>query len=129
MPVIYSFEAKSIQSYILESNKLKDMVAASGQIEDITADNGLLDKVLNSLNLKNNIEFSRKAGGAFIAILNKLEDAQKLRELWTFTIRHSIPGLEFVQGIQEYQTDNEILIAEKAVSDQKRNDRNRLFPS
>lgn len=128
MPVIYSFEAKSIQTYILDSNKLRDMVAASEQIEDITADNGLLDKVLKALNL-HNIKFSRKAGGAFIAILDKLEDAKKLRDLWSFTIRYSLPGLEFVQGLQEYNSDTEILSAEKKVSEQKLADRNRLFPT
>ncbi len=123
MPVIYSFEAKSIQSYILESSKLRDMVGASEQIEDITA--GLLDQVLNALNLQNEIQFSRKAGGAFIAILNNLKQAQDLRDLWTFTIRYSLPGLEFVQGLHE---DKNILEAEKTASDQKRADRNRLFP-
>ncbi len=125
MPAIYSFEAKSIQAYILDSNKLRDIVAASEQIEDITS--GLLDKVLKTLNLQN-IQFSRKAGGAFIAILENLKQAQNLRDLWTYTIRHQLPGLEFVQGLQEYNTETDILTAEKSVSKQKLADRNRLYP-
>lgn len=128
MPVIYTFEAKSIQSYILDSSKLRDMVGASELIEDITA--GLLDKVLQALKLQpdQDIEFSRKAGGAFIAILQSLEHAQKLRDLWTFTVRTCLPGLEFVQGFQAYQKPSEILSAEKATSQQKMADRNRLYP-
>jgi len=128
MPVIYTFEAKSIQSYILDSSKLRDMVGASELIEDITA--GLLDKVLQALKLQpdQDIEFSRKAGGAFIAILQSLEHAQNLRDLWTFTVRTCLPGLEFVQGFQTYQKPSEILSAEKATSQQKMADRNRLYP-
>lgn len=128
MPVIYTFEAKSIQSYILDSSKLRDMIGASELIEDITA--GLLNKVLQALNLQENqdIEFSRRAGGAFIAILQTPKHAQKLRDLWTFTVRTCLPGLEFVQGYKEYQTPSEILNAEKATSQQKMADRNRLYP-
>jgi hypothetical protein len=127
MPVIYTFEAKSIQPYIFESSKLRDMVGASEQIENLTITHGLLDKVLQALNLQS-IKFSRKAGGAFIAILDTQELAKKLRDLWTFTIRYSLPGLEFVQGLQEYQTDAEILTAESQTYAQKLADRNRLYP-
>ncbi|HEC85131.1 MAG: hypothetical protein DRR08_08425 [Candidatus Parabeggiatoa sp. nov. 2] len=125
MPVIYTFEAKSIQSYILDSSQLRDMVGASEQIENLTR--RLLDKVLQALNLEKgkDIQFSRRAGGAFIAILNTLSEAKKLRDLWTFTVRYCLPGLEFVQGLTE---DTDILVALKAANQQKSTDQNRLFP-
>jgi hypothetical protein len=125
MPVIYTFEAKSIQSYILDSSQLRDMVGASEQLENLT--HRLLDKVLQALKLEKgkNIQFSRRAGGAFIAILNTLSEAKKLRDLWTFTVRYCLPGLEFVQGLTE---DSDILVALKAANQQKSTDQNRQFP-
>lgn len=125
MPIIYTFEAKSIQRYIIDSSQLREMVDASEQIENLTR--GLLDKVLQALNLKEgeDIQFSRRTGGAIIAILNTLDSAKKLRDLWTFLVRSTLPGLEFTQGLQE---DTDILAALNAANQQQSLDQYRLFP-
>jgi len=125
MPIIYTFEAKSIQSYILDSSQLPDMVGASEQIENLTR--GLLDKVLQALNLKEgqDIQFARRTGGSIIAILNTLDSAKKLRDLWTFLVRSTLPGLEFAQGLQE---NTELIAAVKAAKQQQSLDQYRLFP-
>lgn len=125
MPVIYTFEAKSIQSYIFDSSQLQDIVGASEQIEALT--HVLLDKVLQALKLTEgqNIQFSLRTGAAFIAILKTLEKAENLRDLWTFTVRSSLPGLKFVQCLQQ---NTNVLVAEQAVLRHKWVDRNYQFP-
>ncbi len=98
MPTIYTFEAKSIQNYILDSSKLKDMIGASEQIEYLCHKDGLLDQVLNSLGLKYT-QFARRAGGAFQAIFSNYDDAIRFQAVWTFSVQQAMPGLNFVQGI------------------------------
>ena len=101
------------------------MVGASEQIENLTR--GLLDKVLQALNLKEgqDIQFARRTGGSIIAILNTLDSAKKLRDLWTFLVRSTLPGLEFAQGLQE---NTELIAAVKAAKQQQSLDQYRLFP-
>jgi hypothetical protein len=125
MPTVYNFEAKSIQTYILDSGKLKDMIGASEQIEYLCCDQGLLDQVLDSLDLSSKVQFARKAGGAFVAIFSEHQKAERFQAVWTFCVQKVCPGLDFAQGIG---TGKDLKMAiENAAKAFKTDDHNRLL--
>lgn len=110
----YLFEAKSIQSYILDSGRLADMVGASELVDALCDD--ILDTTLGALGLTEsaetglaNIAFSRKAGGAFYALLSSKETAEKLCEVWSLVVSQVAPGLEFVNAISSGTTQHEAI--------------------
>lgn len=122
---IISFEAKSIQNYLLDSSKLKDMIGASEQIENLCTQNGLLDEVLNALNLKP--AFSRRAGGAFTAFFDNSEEGEHFYAVWSYCVQQQMPGLMFVQDKQNYEKDDEIKDTLEKQQRQLEQARNRLF--
>lgn len=107
----YCFEARGIQQYILESGKLKDMVGASRLVDELCQFSGsddLLQKVIVALSLNvAKVQFLRRAGGAFIALLSNKEDAAALQNLWTLVVTHYSPGLEWVDALTEGNTEQE----------------------
>lgn len=118
MPALYTFEAKSIQNYILDSSKLKDVIGASGQIENLCIKDGLLDDVLTVLNLKLEDKFFRRAGGEFTVRFETEADARRFQALWSYCVRQQMPGLSFIQNIQTYTNDDGI---KEAIEKLKRN--------
>ena len=96
-----AFEAKSIQPYILASNKLRDMVGASALVDELVEKP--LGALLAALGLKEDedVRFSRRAGGAFMAFLDDGESAQALAEAWSLIVPRYAPGLSFVLTRQE----------------------------
>lgn len=109
---VYGFEAKSIQSYILESNKLKEMVGASEQVENLCGlrlegdppgPPTLLEHVLAALGLglgqPGGLCFSRAAGGVFCAIFEEKAQAHRFRALWTLAVQQFAPRLSFADGL------------------------------
>ncbi len=107
--IVLTFEAKSIQTYLLDSSKLKDMIGASEQIENLCADHGLLDKILKTLGLKP--VFSRRAGGAFTVFFNHADEADRFYALWSYCVQQQVPGLVFVLHQQAYAQDKDIKTA------------------
>ncbi|NTU74152.1 hypothetical protein HGB07_08500 [Candidatus Roizmanbacteria bacterium] len=109
----YCFEARGIQQYILETGKLKDMVGASRLVDELCQFSGsddLLQKVIDALSLDvAKVRFLRRAGGAFIALLSNKEDAIALQNLWTLLISHYSPGLEWVDALEEGNTEQEVV--------------------
>jgi hypothetical protein len=127
MPAVYAFEAKSIQSYILDGNKLKDMVAASEQIEYLCFDGEekcLLDEVTEALSIKP--EYIRKAGGAFTAILASEAEAKNLQAAWTLAVQRFLPGVSYAQGLKSY-AEGDLRKALKALRKQLAASRNLNF--
>jgi len=124
MPTLYTFEAKSIQNYILDSSKLKDMIGASEQIEYLCTEGGLLDNVLKALNLEG--QFFRRAGGAFTVQFEQEAEAKRFQSLWSYCVRQQLPGLSFIQNIQSYVNDNEIKGAIKQLNRNNEQRRNQL---
>ncbi|MDY6993839.1 MAG: hypothetical protein SVR94_14725 [Pseudomonadota bacterium] len=124
MPTLYTFEAKSIQNYILDSSKLKDMIGASEQIENLCTDGGLLDDVLKVLNLEG--QFFRRAGGAFAVQFEQEEEAKRFQSFWSYCVRQQLPGLSFIQNIQPYVHNNEIKEAIKQLNRNNEQRRNQL---
>jgi len=115
----YWFEARGIQQYILETGKLKDMVGASRLVDELCQFSGssdLLQKVLDAIPLAaTKVRFLRRAGGAFILLLDKKEDAIALQNLWTLVVTHYAPGLEWIDALgDEKSTEPE---AVKSCSD------------
>lgn len=101
----YLFEARSIQQFILDTSRLADMVGASQLVDDLC--NTPLDKVLATLGLEegNSIRFSRRAGGAFVALLQNRDMATRLRDTWGLVVSKKVPGLEFVHVLCEGHDD------------------------
>lgn len=131
--VAYSFEAKSIQTYVLASSKLKDRIGASEQIESLCNNHdrsdSLLDQVLQKLKLQDHLQFSRSAGGAFVAIFPRTEEslqtARDFQAVWTYTVQQKMPSLRFGQGIGE---GHSIKDAIKNAQRQQRINQQRQFP-
>ena len=94
-----AFEAKSIQSYVLGSGKLREMVGASHLVDQLV--DGPLDRVLQVLGIGEDISFSRRAGGAFMAFLSDRKEAEALRDAWSLVVPQYAPGLEFVMALAE----------------------------
>lgn len=98
------FEAKSIQDYILRSGRLRHIVGASELIDALGRD--LLDDAVYSLGLqKDQLRFSRRAGGAVFAFSDSREVRDAFRDLWTLTVRQFAPGLPFVSAVGEGEND------------------------
>ncbi|NKI33910.1 hypothetical protein HFP89_01865 [Wenzhouxiangella sp. XN79A] len=89
----YLFEAKSIQTFLLESGRLRDLVGGSELIESLTGK--LLDEVLARVDPGETIRFSRRAGGAFYAFSESPEGLDALMQLWSLVVQQSAPGLQF----------------------------------
>jgi len=92
----YLFEAKSIQSYIFNSNKLKEIIGASELVDDLCAQP--LQDTLKALAIESDIEFSRRAGGAFFAFSTNGDAIERLAALWPLVVEIQAPGLDFVHA-------------------------------
>jgi hypothetical protein len=106
----YLFEAKGIQRYILDSGPLRDLVGASDLVADLAAgsNDDLLDRILDALECKEEVKFSRRAGGAFCVHACDWDTLSRIKALWRLVVGLRCPGLEFsdagpVQGIGEIE--------------------------
>lgn len=95
----YSFEAKSIQEYVLAGNRLRHVVGASELLESLWSTQ--LDDVLKALGIEDEVEFSRRAGGAFTALHSDETVLKRLQALWTLIVQQAAPGLAYVQAIAQ----------------------------
>lgn len=89
----YLFEAKSIQSWILNSGKLRDLVGASELLDALCSTP--LDDTLSALAIDDKVTFSRRAGGAFYAFSQQAETLDLLRTVWPLVVQQYAPGLLF----------------------------------
>ena len=105
----YTFETKSVQTYILDSGKLADMINASERVESlcgtlnapIKGSKTLLEQALDQLGLEEqrDVCFSRRGGGSFLALLQDEKNARRLRDLWSTLVRREAPGLPFTHAL------------------------------
>ena len=132
MHYAYLFEARSIQQYIFETGKLKDMVGASRVVDHLCEIGGsdLIGSVLKELNLLEgrDIHFSRRAGGSFIGLMQKEDQAFSLRNLWTLTVSHYAPGLEWVDAIEQGCSDMDAVRRGFDALARRRNQPSAVFP-
>lgn len=95
------FEVKSIQSFIFSSGRLRDAIGGSELIDRLTnheAKGNLLDAVLHATQTRKQIEFSRRAGGAFYAFCQDSGALDRFAALWLLAVQQSAPSLGFVLG-------------------------------
>ena len=93
----YLFEAKSIQTYIFNSNRLREIVGASELLEVLCQQP--LDSLLRVLGVnEHERQFSRRAGGAFFVYSQHGEHIEKLATLWPLMVETHAPGLDFVHA-------------------------------
>lgn len=104
----YLFEAKGIQSFILDSGKLRDLVGASELVDMLCGE--LLEDTLNACGLSEAIDnddevalgeriaFGRKAGGAFYAFSGSEASIERLAAFWPLVVQQHAPGLAFDHG-------------------------------
>lgn len=94
------FEAKSIQDYLFQSGRLRDVIGASELVDSLTGE--LLDRALLALDLKEgrggDIEFSRRAGGAFYAFSADVGVLDRLLALWTLLVQQHAPAMAYDVG-------------------------------
>lgn len=92
------FEAKSIQEYLFQSGRLRDVIGASELVDALTR--GILDNVLHAAGLQpgRNVEFSRRAGGAFYAFFHDRGTRDDFLALWTLVVQQYAPGLAYDLG-------------------------------
>ncbi|MGV6817454.1 MAG: Cas10/Cmr2 second palm domain-containing protein [Thiotrichales bacterium] len=99
MPHALLFEANSIQSYLFSSGRLRDVAGASELLDRMTSgDSNLLDTVCQSLDIDKEVQFSRRAGGAFYAFSDSADAIAQLKNLWTLTVQQWAPGLQYSLG-------------------------------
>jgi hypothetical protein len=101
----YLFEAKGIQRYIFASGRLRDAAAASDLIARLASSdkNDLVAAFIARCDPPP--EFSRRAGGAFCIHFGSAEARDRFRASWRVALFTVLPGLEFVEGCGEGDSD------------------------
>lgn len=97
------FEAESIQSFIHDSGRLLDAVGASllvdelcGSLDAQETSSDLLSGVLRATQTgPQEVRFSRRGGGAFIAFFDDAQRLARVRALWSVAIADYAPGLRW----------------------------------
>ncbi len=117
----YLFETRSIQNFIFAGGKLRDMVSASDQLDALCETP--LSQVLAACEIHEDqdMSFSRRAGGAFYAVLNSAAKAKELQNLWSLYVRKHFPGIEIVQTIATAESTPEAMQAALQHMAQQRN--------
>lgn len=116
MPIAYAFEAKSIQSYVLDGGKLRDMAGASALVDELcnytTADDtpDLLGQAL-AVVCWPGPRIARRAGGAVILLAADAdrERVAAFRHVWTLLVQLRVPGLAFVDAVAQAADEPEAI--------------------
>lgn len=116
----YAFEAKAIQNYILDGGRLRDVVGGSALVEALCSEpvgtatkspSSLLEATTRQVDGMAAARFTRKAGGAFVFIVESEEVVKAFRSLWTLVVQCVAPGLEFVDAVASGKDDLDVLEA------------------
>jgi hypothetical protein len=96
----YTFEAKEIQRFILQSDKLRDMVGGSELVSQLC--DKFLIEALSSVGVENPVEaiIANAAGWARI-IFNEREQAETFYAHWPLAVSRFAPGLQLIQALVE----------------------------
>lgn len=124
----FLFEAKAIQSYILDSGRMRDLIGASELVDALTSE--LLPVALSALGYgeEDPIRFSRRAGGALYAFAgDKHKDKlDRFAALWSLLVPQFAPGLAFDVG---RGAGEDAAGAFDAARDALREDASRVYPA
>jgi hypothetical protein len=119
-----AFEAKSIQDWITSGGKLRDLAGGSVLVDSIAqypetgeapsssvkTRHDCVGELTEMLGLSEKIRFSRRAGGAFLAIADDKQDLARLRAAMVITMSSKAPGLQFVDALIEAASFGEMLV-------------------
>lgn len=97
----YGFEAKSIQSYILDRTRMREMVGASSLVDALTST--LLPHVLDAQMQwpMTQYQLCRCGAGGVSILLRDLAQAERLQQLFSVLLPQFAPGLRFVQAVAQ----------------------------
>lgn len=108
----WAFEASSIQSYIFDTGRMRDAVGASqivdsvcGSLEHAGIADDLLSRVLAATGEPTGIRFSRRGGGAFVALAERREVLVLLRDVFALGMDAEAPGLEWLDALAHGATE------------------------
>jgi hypothetical protein len=91
----YLFEIRGIQRFLFSTGKLRDMVNASQLIDELCQEP--LKAAIAALGLRQDqVLQPRRAGGCAYLILPNADTANRLQNLWRFTVQQLLPGIELV---------------------------------
>jgi len=99
----FLLEFKSIQAFLLLSGRLRHIVGASELIDRLTSKDcsrglSLLDAVLEAVNGREQIKFSRRAGGAVYAFSEDASLLQRFAAVYSLGLQQVAPGLAYALG-------------------------------
>lgn len=118
---LYTFEAKEIQKFILQSDKLKEMIGGSEIVSQLCGD--FLKNALATLGCTNHTIVANAAGWARIIFTD--EDEMKcFFAHWPLLVAQFAPGLQVIQAVVSFVEDSEISEALEHVNKQLRRERN-----
>ncbi|NLY14987.1 MAG: hypothetical protein GXZ05_01230 [Gammaproteobacteria bacterium] len=120
--VVYAFELRGIQGYLFNTGRLKDMIYASELIDYVLSQP--LDEALSAVGADPERAQPRRTGGAAYLVMDSLEQAQRMRDLWTLSILQLLPGIELVDAVASADS---VRLAVKAALDELQVARNRPF--
>lgn len=121
----YQFRVDGIQGFILATNRLKEMVGASALVDQLTSRD--IFSVIEAAGLPiTRDDFARCAGGTFLVQIERREDAEALRDLWSFFVAHKLPGLGFCHALVEAARFDEA--TERALTEALQDGRLRSLP-
>lgn len=144
-PYALLFEAESIQAYLSDSGRLSDAVGASVRLDRLCGD--LVDEAANTTEkpadavdllthvmraalarvpTQDDVQFSRRGGGAFIAFFSSAELRDRVQALWSAALADVVPGLRF--GLVASSGSNALQAAEAGMK-AMRAQRNQPAPS
>lgn len=109
MKYAYLFEARGIQRFLFATGKLKDMVQGSELIDYICSENGYVNNVLKALNLQDQVEKPRIAGGVFYLVFDSQADAERFCSVWRVVSANRLAGLERVDTIATAKNVKEVI--------------------
>lgn len=91
--MLYRYEVKGIQSFVLRSSKLKDIAAASALVA------GGLDEARNALLRDLSGEVVASAAGSATLQFARHEDAAAFAEVWPLVVAERLPGPQLVAAL------------------------------
>jgi hypothetical protein len=95
MPTLYRYEAKGLQSFILQTNKLREIKGGSLLIEELSR---LCNLLLEEIQSEGGevTTLSAAAGGASL-LFEREEDAEQMKAFWPMLVERYAPGLQCIQ--------------------------------
>ena len=124
MGVLYRFEVKGIQDFILSTNKLKEIKGGSRLVKLLAV--LFEDTLLGTLGEQSYQVLTNAAGGATVRV-DEVGQARQLMEMWPLLVHHFAPTLQVIQAMVPW--DEEAAMPYETLQAQLQCARNQLWAS